>query len=202
MIEIDLFPGHLRVEERAPLLPVLVAAFAALMLAAAVLFLRGELEEDARLREELALVRSRLEGAKAEAAAVAALEARIAVGRARLEAVEDIAATRIAWSLKLQQLVGLMPESMWLEQLSFAHRDDGSGELKLAVSGRGTSFAPLTAFKRALREDSAFFQHFEAVRAPSAVMRPTPPGCTEPRFMSFPVTLPLKPRPDAGLHRR
>ncbi|MFC1706379.1 PilN domain-containing protein [Planctomycetota bacterium] len=192
MIEINLLPPQYRAVERTPLPVFLGLILAICLIAGAVVFMVVKVKKTQVLKTDLAQVKLELEAAKKAEKEYDKLIAKITEAEKRIKTVLGIAKSKIPWALKIEQLLEIMPRSVWIENLSLVSDGKGGGTMSFGANARGTSLQRITEFKQILRSDTNFFYHFERILTP--MVQTIPPGdeFAEPLILSFQVTLPLR----------
>lgn len=191
MIEINLLPPQYRSVERTPM-PVFLGLIGGLaMIGVALGFLGVMIRAAQRAEEEKIQLTQERDRKKVEAAAVDQLQRDIQEAQGRVDTVLGIAESKIYWGMKLDQLVRIIPPTVWIDSLNMQQRPNG-GELKLACNARGVGLNRFTEFTQALRSDTNFFYHFDAILASTINVVPTDQKTfIDAEYLQFPMTLPL-----------
>ena len=191
MIEINLLPPQYRSVERTPL-PVFLGLIGALaMIGVAFVFLMVMQRSAQKAEEDLSRYQAERENKKKQAAEVDQLQRDIQEAQGRVETVLNIAESKIYWAMKLDQMVKVFPQGVWIDSLSMSQKA-GGGELKLACNARGTGFNRFTEFTQALRGDTNFFYHFDGINASTINVVPTSKEFVDQEYLQFPMSLPLR----------
>ena len=192
MIEINLLPPQYRTVERTPL-PVFLSLIAGIVLIGLSFVLLMVMVRQTQVVEERRgkLVQDH-EQKRKEAEAVDQLEKDILDARGRIDTILGIAESKIPWAVKLNQLARICPPYIWIDTLAMAQKPDGSGELRLQCNASGTNLERFTSFRRALRNDTNFFYHFDDVITPAIDPRSPGKEYLVPTILSFTMTLPFR----------
>jgi hypothetical protein len=192
MIEINLLPPQYRAVERTPL-PVFLSVIAGIALIGGafvglMFMLKGVQEKRETKDQRIATAEKKSK----EAALVDQLKKDIEDAQKRVDTVIGIAESKVYWGLKLFQLTRLIPDNVWLDQLTITQKDDGSGELRMLCNSKGTGFDKFTEFKQKLRSDTNFFYHFDSVDAPVINVVKAGKEYYDAEYLQFTMSLPIK----------
>lgn len=162
MIEVNLLPAEYRPREttNVPFMATLVVGF----LVIGGLFLywmkaETELTELKRKNEDLTRKQEEL---KREADKVDKLKEEIERQKSRQQTIIEISQSKVMWSMKLEQLSGLMFEykNFWVQSLGLTKTGGRASVLTMRCSAANSTLNDIARFRDSLQNDPNFWYHF------------------------------------------